>query len=347
MAPYMVAAFNLSCPSHSERYLRSKGKCTDYYSYTCLFDENLNAFTESCTIKFDFQRPGYRVTIRTNLHAGTCPGNLYQPFTFFTNSSSNCELKRSFCSEEGQIVSGNGTTRTDRQCRCDYSLGYSYVNTPRNVCACLPSEEDCSCYRKTCSKHNILSPDYICINQSTWSGKFMCSSISGMRFPKVIGSSNTKDLFRVVLGTTRTTVKLIITVLILLVLTYIIISTALGHIEEQCSNLVDKQHINTTVSSNEMYSQADDYQLAIIGDSSESGEYETADDISISETPASRPENDKLRSFRLINRKKVKKKKTTRNEIFQIQHEVFKKELIKQDKEIEKLNLQIEILKKS
>lgn len=101
---------------------------------------------------------GYKVTLRTNLHAGVCADTLYQPFIFFTNKSSNCELKRLFCSEEGQIVSSNGTTSRDRECRCNYAHGYTYVTQPKNICSCIPTEEDCSCYRKKCSKTNILSP---------------------------------------------------------------------------------------------------------------------------------------------------------------------------------------------
>lgn len=38
------------------------------------------------------------------------------------------------------------------------------------------------------------------------------------------------------------------------------------------------------------------------------------------------------------------KKKKMVDDIYEIQHKVYKKELIKQDKEIEKLNLQIELL---
>lgn len=38
------------------------------------------------------------------------------------------------------------------------------------------------------------------------------------------------------------------------------------------------------------------------------------------------------------------KKKKMVDDIYEIQHKVYKKELIKQDKEIKKLNLQIELL---
>lgn len=101
---------------------------------------------------------GYRVTLRTNLHAEACPADLYQPFIFFNNKSSICELRKTFCINEGQIVSNNGTIRTDRQCRCNHARGFTYVTRPRNVCSCIPLVEDCSCFRKKCYKNHTLSP---------------------------------------------------------------------------------------------------------------------------------------------------------------------------------------------
>ncbi|XP_052076994.1 uncharacterized protein LOC127715008 isoform X1 [Mytilus californianus] len=250
---YKTAPFRIICPQPSERYLRSKAKCTDYRNYTCLFDENQHCFRESCSVKFDFQRPGYRVTLRTNLHGGPCPDGLYQPFTFFTNISSNCELKRSFCSAQGQIVSSNGTTRTDRQCRCNYANGYSYVIKPKNICSCIPSEEDCSCYRKICLKNHILSPDYQCINQLSWSGKFLCSQISDLRVPKVTVSSNEirrTEERRDVLEIKRTTVLLvIISITIIMLLTSSITFTLIhgnntGYQVRKCDYQDDKQCVN-------------------------------------------------------------------------------------------------------
>lgn len=250
---HKTASFRIICPQPSERYLRSKAKCTDYRNYTCLFDENQHCFSESCSIRFDFQRPGYRVTLRTNLHAGPCPDDLYQPFTFFTNQSSNCELKQSSCSEDGQIASSNGTTRTDKQCRCNYANGYSFVIEPKNICSCIPSVEDCSCYRKICSENYILSPDYQCIHKFSWSGKFLCSSISDIREPKgdvLVNTIHTKEVQRVVLKTKRTTFTLVIIICtVILLLTSLITTTvirekATGFQAEKCFNHVNNKFVN-------------------------------------------------------------------------------------------------------
>ena len=66
--------------------------------------------------------------------------------------------EKSLCNEEGQIVFKNGTKISDRTCRCDYSRGYDFVVKPKDGCECIPSEEDCSCYHKTCQTGFILSP---------------------------------------------------------------------------------------------------------------------------------------------------------------------------------------------
>ena len=66
--------------------------------------------------------------------------------------------EKSLCNEEGQIVLKNGTKISDRTCRCDYSKGYDFVVKPKDGCECIPSEEDCSCYHKTCQTGFILSP---------------------------------------------------------------------------------------------------------------------------------------------------------------------------------------------
>lgn len=107
---------------------------------------------------FNYIYLGYRVTLRTNIHAKACQDDLYQPFIFLTNTSSDCELQWSLCNEDGQIVSHNGTIETDRQCRCNYAQGYAYVTKPRNICSCIPTVEDCTCYPKKCLNNYILSP---------------------------------------------------------------------------------------------------------------------------------------------------------------------------------------------
>ncbi|CAC5371648.1 unnamed protein product [Mytilus coruscus] len=178
---YLTAAFNIRCPDPLERYYRSMTFCTDASNYTCLFDEDQMSYNESCSVKLDFQRPGYMVTLRTNLNGVHCPDDLYQPLIFFSNESSNCEFKKSFCSNEGQLLSRNGTIKTDRQCRCNYVEGYTFVTNPTDACSCVPAVEDCSCYRKQCSKNHILSSDYQCIHKFTSSENFTCSSIPDLR----------------------------------------------------------------------------------------------------------------------------------------------------------------------
>lgn len=48
-------------------------------------------------------------------------------------------------------------TKEDRACRCDNTRNYSFIKTPRNLCFCLPTKEDCSCYLKQCLVNNTLS----------------------------------------------------------------------------------------------------------------------------------------------------------------------------------------------
>lgn len=87
-----------------------------------------------------------------------CSLDKYQPFLFWSNITHECFFSKSKCSDMGQIVYNNGTTETDSQCRCDYKKGYDFINKPVNKCYCVPSREDCSCYKKTCSGTQILSP---------------------------------------------------------------------------------------------------------------------------------------------------------------------------------------------
>lgn len=91
------------------------------------------------------------------LQGADCNSDFYQPFTFLSSGNSRCVFKKSHCSEEGQVVYRNGTSREDRSCRCDYTRGYDFINKPRHRCYCEPSEEDCSCHLKICQSDYILS----------------------------------------------------------------------------------------------------------------------------------------------------------------------------------------------
>lgn len=70
---------------------------------------------------------------------------------------SDCVFAKGICSGEGQTVGKDDSTKEDRTCRCDYKNNYSYIKTPRNVCSCIPTQEDCSCHIKTCPVNLTLS----------------------------------------------------------------------------------------------------------------------------------------------------------------------------------------------
>ncbi|CAC5424761.1 unnamed protein product [Mytilus coruscus] len=84
-----------------------------------------------------------------------------------TNESmSDCIFAKSLCSEEGQIVYEDGSTKDDTTCRCDYTRNYSFIKTPRHFCFCIPTEEDCSCYIQSCPVNLTLTTDYACTSNS-------------------------------------------------------------------------------------------------------------------------------------------------------------------------------------
>jgi hypothetical protein len=86
-----------------------------------------------------------------------CLNNRYQPFKITTYGNSDCVFLKSFCEEEGQVIVNNGTSSTDRSCRCDYTRGYVYVTPPSDICSCVPSSEDCSCYLKPCANDEKMT----------------------------------------------------------------------------------------------------------------------------------------------------------------------------------------------
>lgn len=102
---------------------------------------------------------GYKCVIAGNFDCRKkCVSTRYQPFRFSTNGMSTCSLKKSYCSGEGQIIMSNGSSKSDRRCRCDYTQGYGFITKPEHGCYCVPSKEDCSCYKKRCPAGLIISP---------------------------------------------------------------------------------------------------------------------------------------------------------------------------------------------
>lgn len=87
-----------------------------------------------------------------------CSSTHYQPLQFFSFGNTNCTHLKSPCSEEGQVIEDNGTSYSDRSCRCDYRQGYAFVNDTSVHCSCMPSREECTCFQKPCRENEVLSP---------------------------------------------------------------------------------------------------------------------------------------------------------------------------------------------
>lgn len=115
---------------------------------------------------------GYKFVISGNPDRRKCKSSEYQPFTFSTNGYSTCIFQKTDCNEEGQIIINNGSTKSDRRCRCDYTRGYNFINKPEHGCYCVSSFEDCSCYQKPCPPGLILSPGKRLISM-----RYICNTI--------------------------------------------------------------------------------------------------------------------------------------------------------------------------
>lgn len=89
---------------------------------------------------------------------GYCINQRFQPFVFWTNGSvSDCIYAKSICSEKGQVVYNDNSSTDDRVCGCDYKKSYAFIQKPINNCYCIPTEEECSCYIKSCPENYTLS----------------------------------------------------------------------------------------------------------------------------------------------------------------------------------------------
>lgn len=96
---------------------------------------------------------GYKYVFRPGYDREKCDPSKYQPFIFHRSQQSDCAYQKSTCDEDGQITHSKGTTQTDVLCKCDENKGFAFVNTPKND-YCIPSKEDCSCYRKESTTYN-------------------------------------------------------------------------------------------------------------------------------------------------------------------------------------------------
>ncbi|XP_076072014.1 uncharacterized protein LOC143043719 [Mytilus galloprovincialis] len=173
------AVYSFQCPTQSH-WRHREAYCNSSVSYFCLYDRNNENLTEICRTKTDrdFEKPGYKLVVSGSKH-GTldgdlCEKNFYQPFPFNSSGNSRCVYQKSHCSEAGQVIYSNGTSKANIECRCDHMKGYDFLHRPKNLCFCVPFEEDCTCYLKICSSDDILSPDYECLKKNEWKVKFNC-----------------------------------------------------------------------------------------------------------------------------------------------------------------------------
>ncbi|XP_052078392.1 uncharacterized protein LOC127716270 isoform X2 [Mytilus californianus] len=176
----------IQCPDSSQWKLRTKGICNTVEPwYYCLFDENSLKYKEFCRNKQDFHKPGYKYVVSGNINGKPCNVVRFQPFKFKTDGNSRCVFQKSLCTEEGQVDFNNGTTVSDSTCRCDFTRGYAFVSTPKDLCFCVPSNEDCSCFKKPCRENEILTPDYECVETDHLIGGFACPVIRKQRLPDI------------------------------------------------------------------------------------------------------------------------------------------------------------------
>lgn len=122
----------------------------------------MNVYLCESDIKQCIHISGYKYVVSGNINGKPCDLERFQPFKFKTDGYSRCVFEKSVCNEEGQVNLKNGTTISDRTCRCDYTGGYAFVTKPANICFCVPSQEDCSCFKKHCKEKEILTPGMQC-----------------------------------------------------------------------------------------------------------------------------------------------------------------------------------------
>ncbi|VDI00546.1 Hypothetical predicted protein, partial [Mytilus galloprovincialis] len=152
-----VVAYNIKCPSQANWKFRAQVKCNSTLNYFCLYNSVRGQYVEGCNGP-DWDRKGSKRVFAGDFSRGYCVKQRFQPFVFWTNGSvSDCIFVKSICSEEGQVVYQNNSSKDDRTCRCNYKKSYAFIQKPRNDCYCIPTEEECSCYIKSCPENYTLS----------------------------------------------------------------------------------------------------------------------------------------------------------------------------------------------
>ncbi|XP_052057776.1 uncharacterized protein LOC127698382 isoform X2 [Mytilus californianus] len=154
---------NCSNLTHFERFHQSRRTCNRSERYHCAWDLQEEEYGEICTKPIALY-PGFRPTREGGLNQGHCSVDRYQPFFIESNLTFQCIYEKSTCIEEGQKIYSNGSIYEDRSCFCDFENGYAFVNKTSNKTHCVPSKEDCTCYKKICPENSaFLNTGYICI----------------------------------------------------------------------------------------------------------------------------------------------------------------------------------------
>lgn len=110
---------------------------------------NISREIHSMNLQFtQFIFVGKRYVQRGGRDSDDCTTSRYQPTKFWSNVTSDCEMLKSTCCEPGQVAVSDGSTKNDRACRCDLLNGFAFITLQIDVCSCIPTQEDCNCYRK-------------------------------------------------------------------------------------------------------------------------------------------------------------------------------------------------------
>lgn len=159
---FKVESYDLKCLSQASWKMRANIKCKRALYYFCLYNNVEKKYVEGCKGP-DWDRKGSKRIFSGDFTREHCVKKRFQPFIFWTNESmSDCIYSKSLCNEKGQIIYNDNSTKDDRTCRCDYTKSYAFLINPRHVCFCIPTEEDCSCYVKSCPVNFTLSANYKC-----------------------------------------------------------------------------------------------------------------------------------------------------------------------------------------
>ncbi|CAG2247148.1 unnamed protein product [Mytilus edulis] len=144
-----INSYDLVCPSTSQWNLRANAICLGKNSYACLLNRTHEKYNENCQGPDDVESGKGRKLVFQSLGfiLEKCIFERYQPIAFSSFGNSDCVFRKSTCSEEGQVVCSDNSLDVDITCRCDYTKGYTFVSKTRNPCYCIPSNEDCSCFR--------------------------------------------------------------------------------------------------------------------------------------------------------------------------------------------------------